>query len=46
MHIARGREGFAFCAVLAAEFIKGKKGFFTIDDLMNSVIGKNEVCFG
>jgi 4-hydroxy-tetrahydrodipicolinate reductase len=40
-HIARGREGFAFGAVLAAEFIKDKKGFFNIDDLMNSIIGEN-----
>ncbi|VVB75659.1 4-hydroxy-tetrahydrodipicolinate reductase [uncultured archaeon] len=39
-HIARGREGFAFGAVLAAEFLKGKKGFFSIDDLMKEVIGK------
>lgn len=38
-HVARGREGFAFGAVLAAEFVKGKKGFFTIDDLMNGIIG-------
>ena len=38
-HIARGREGFAFGAVLAAEFILGKKGFFGIDDLMNGIIG-------
>ncbi|MCX6800580.1 MAG: 4-hydroxy-tetrahydrodipicolinate reductase [Candidatus Diapherotrites archaeon] len=37
-HIARGREGFAFGAVLAAEFIKGKKGFYSIDDLMNEII--------
>ncbi len=38
-HIARGREGFAFGAVLAAEFIENKKGFYNIDDLMNEVIG-------
>jgi len=37
-HIARGREGFAFGAVLAAEFIKGKKGFYNIDDLMKTII--------
>ncbi len=37
-HIARGREGFAFGAVLAAEFLKGKKGFFSIDDLMATIL--------
>jgi len=40
-HIARGREGFAFGAVLAAEFINGKKGFFGIEDLMKTIIGEN-----
>ena len=39
-HIARGREGFAFGAVLAAEFLNGKKGFFTIDDLMDKILNK------
>lgn len=38
-HIARGRDGFGFGAVLAAEFVNGKKGFFGIDDLMNGIIG-------
>jgi 4-hydroxy-tetrahydrodipicolinate reductase len=41
-HIARGREGFAFGAVLAAEFIVNKKGFYNIDDLMNEVIGGSD----
>jgi len=40
-HIARGREGFAFGAVLAAEFVNGKKGFFGIEDLMKTIIGEN-----
>lgn len=39
-HVARGREGFAFGAILAAEFINGKKGFYCIDDLMKEIIGK------
>jgi 4-hydroxy-tetrahydrodipicolinate reductase len=39
-HTARGREGFAAGAVLAAEFIQGKTGFYTIDDLMDEVIGQ------
>ncbi|MBN1439435.1 MAG: 4-hydroxy-tetrahydrodipicolinate reductase [Anaerolineales bacterium] len=38
-HTARGREGFAAGAVTAAEFIRGKKGVYSIDDLMNEVLG-------
>lgn len=37
-HTARNREGFALGALKAAEFIKGKKGLFTIDDLMKEMI--------
>jgi 4-hydroxy-tetrahydrodipicolinate reductase len=33
-HQARGREGFALGAVIAAEFLKGKKGIYTLDDLI------------
>jgi len=33
-HNAKSRKGFAFGAVLAAEFIKGKKGMFSMDDLL------------
>lgn len=33
-HQARNREGFALGAVIAAEWLKGKKGFFTMDDLL------------
>lgn len=33
-HMAKGREGFALGAVLAAEFLAGKKGVFGMDDLM------------
>lgn len=33
-HLAKGRKGFALGAVLAAEFLNGKKGIFTMDDLM------------
>lgn len=36
-HSARNREGFASGAVLAAEWIKDKKGFYSIDDLMESM---------
>lgn len=40
-HRARNREGFALGAVLAAEFLEGKKGFFDINDLMKDIIGGN-----
>ncbi|MFC2174382.1 4-hydroxy-tetrahydrodipicolinate reductase [archaeon] len=39
-HTARNRSGFALGAVLAAEFVSGKNGFYTIDDLMNSLLGE------
>ncbi|MEK6959366.1 MAG: 4-hydroxy-tetrahydrodipicolinate reductase [archaeon] len=39
-HIARGREGFAVGAVMAAEFINGKKGFFGMDDFMRTIISR------
>lgn len=34
-HSAFSREGFAFGAVLAAEFLKGKNGIYGMDDLLN-----------
>ncbi len=34
-HDAKNREGFALGAVLAAEFTRGKKGFFGMQDLFN-----------
>ncbi len=34
-HDAKNRKGFALGAVLAAEFTKGKKGFFTMEDLLD-----------
>lgn len=37
-HFAKNRQGFASGAVLAAEWIKGRKGFYGIDDMMKSVI--------
>jgi 4-hydroxy-tetrahydrodipicolinate reductase len=33
-HVAHSREGFARGALLAAEWIRGKKGFFTMDDVL------------
>lgn len=32
-HSAKSREGFALGAVIAAEWLKGKKGYFTTDDV-------------
>ena len=37
-HTARNRSGFALGAVIAAEWIKGKKGFFGINDFMKELI--------
>jgi 4-hydroxy-tetrahydrodipicolinate reductase len=39
-HTARNRNGFANGSLMAANFIKGKKGFYNIDDLMNAIIKK------
>ena len=33
-HNAKSRRGFAFGAVLAAEFIAGKRGVFSMKDLL------------
>jgi 4-hydroxy-tetrahydrodipicolinate reductase len=35
IHTAHNRKGFAHGAVLAAEFLKGTKGFFTMKDVLN-----------
>ena len=37
-HTARSRQGFATGAVMAAEWINGKKGFYDINDLMKSIM--------
>jgi 4-hydroxy-tetrahydrodipicolinate reductase len=37
-HMARGREGFAMGALMAAEWVHGKKGFHNIDEMMNDII--------
>lgn len=34
-HDAKNRDGFAFGAIRAAEWIAGKKGTYTLDDLLN-----------
>jgi 4-hydroxy-tetrahydrodipicolinate reductase len=33
-HAAKGREGFAHGAILAAEWVKDKKGFYTLEDML------------
>lgn len=38
-HSAKSRDGFALGAVLAAEWIQGKPGFHTIDEMMAEIIG-------
>lgn len=38
-HNARNRSGFALGAVLAAEWIIGKKGFYRFEDFINQVLG-------
>ena len=40
-HTARNREGFALGALMAAEWIQNKKGFFEINDMMNEIVGGN-----
>lgn len=35
IHTAHNRKGFATGTVLAVEFIKNKKGFFTMKDVLN-----------
>jgi 4-hydroxy-tetrahydrodipicolinate reductase len=35
IHTAHNRKGFATGALLAAEYIKDKKGFFTMKDVLN-----------
>jgi 4-hydroxy-tetrahydrodipicolinate reductase len=39
-HQAHGRQGFAFGAVLAAEWIVGRRGIFTMEDFVDSMEGK------
>lgn len=37
-HEAKGREGFALGAIMAAQWIKDKKGFYSIEDMMKELI--------
>jgi len=38
-HEARNREGFALGAIMAAKWINGKKGFYSINGMMESLLG-------
>jgi 4-hydroxy-tetrahydrodipicolinate reductase len=38
-HFARSREGFASGAILAAEWVVGKKGFWEFTEVMDEIIG-------
>lgn len=37
-HSAKSRDGFALGAVMAAEWIAGRKGIFTIDQMMEELL--------
>jgi len=39
-HTARSREGFASGAILAAEWIRGRKGFYEFTDVMEDILRK------
>lgn len=38
VHTARGRGGFAHGAVLAAEWIAGRRGFFSFDEVLDDIL--------
>jgi 4-hydroxy-tetrahydrodipicolinate reductase len=38
MHLAKSRRGLALGAILAGEFINGKKGVFTMQDMMKKIM--------
>ncbi len=38
-HTARSRKGFAVGAIMAAEWLNKKKGFFSIEDMMKELLG-------
>lgn len=39
-HTARSREGFALGALVAAEWIAGKTGFYEFSEIMNEIVGE------
>ena len=42
-HTARNREGFASGAIMAAQWVHNKKGFYNINDMMKSIFGDKNV---
>jgi 4-hydroxy-tetrahydrodipicolinate reductase len=40
IHTARSRTGFAEGALLAAKWINGRKGFYTLEDVLSDMIGE------
>jgi 4-hydroxy-tetrahydrodipicolinate reductase len=42
-HRARGREGFALGAVLAAEWLEGRRGIHALDEMLDAVL-RGELC--
>lgn len=42
-HKAKSREGFALGAVVAAEWVKNRKGFLSMDELMHGLIKKSNL---
>lgn len=42
-HTAKGRQGFASGAVMAAEWVKDKKGFYDINAMMKDIIARRGV---
>lgn len=41
-HSAKSRAGFALGAVMAAEWLKGREGFHSIDEMMNEIINPDK----
>ena len=39
-HKAKSREGFALGAVMAAEWVQGRKGFLTMDEMMSDLLNE------
>lgn len=42
-HRAKSRDGFALGAVMAAEWLAGKKGVHTLDEMMHDVISRSDL---
>lgn len=42
-HKAKSRAGFALGAVMAAEWVKGKKGFLTMDAMMHDLVANSSI---